>query len=152
MPSSSKCDWNDARQRCEFEISPIRMPCSGQLAENAGHVVVELEMMIRGPLRVNFSRAGRQRVAAPAHLLDDPRRIAHEQLVVVDRLVGPSSSGAAAATAASNRRRIDLDEVLRAKRLVALATKRRAGEDQREVDVEEDDTRRRGKRWHRRHL
>src|SRR5216684_6221428 len=25
-PCSSKCDWNDARQRCELEMRPMRMP------------------------------------------------------------------------------------------------------------------------------
>ena len=35
-PRSSKCDWNDARQRCEFEISPMRMPADASCRSTAG--------------------------------------------------------------------------------------------------------------------
>src|SRR5437763_59676 len=35
-PSSSKCDWNDARQRCELEINPRRMPAAASARSTAG--------------------------------------------------------------------------------------------------------------------
>ena len=68
-PSSSKCDWNDARQRCEFEISPSRIPRARSVISAPGDVVVEREVMVLGPLVVDLAGdrvdgAGRSRPSA----------------------------------------------------------------------------------------
>src|SRR5581483_3517719 len=76
-----------------------------------------------------------------AHLLDDRARVGDEDLriVLVARLVEQARG---ARHGRLEARRIDLDAVRRAERLVAFAAEDGPGADQREVDVEEDGPRR----------
>ena len=114
-PRSSKCDWNDARQRCEFEISPIRRPAAAS-SRSAGATRRTARSAGRPPTR-RRSRARRRRAApAPAHLLDDVPRVADEDLGVVYAHL-PARRGAAPRWPLRvEPRRVDLHAVPRAER------------------------------------
>ena len=103
QPSSSKCDWNDARQRCEFEISPMRRPARSSSRRRRRDIVVQLEVLAGRPLGVDLAGAGVEPCPAAAHLLEDVAGVSDENLGVVCDARRLSRIGAALATARSNR-------------------------------------------------
>ena len=111
---------------------------AGQLPQHIGHVVVQLEVLARRPLGVDLAGACVEVRPAAAHPLDDVLGVGDEDLGVVRHVVGAVEQRRGAGDGAGELRGIDVHPVTRAERLVALAAKRRAGVDQREVDVEED--------------
>ena len=137
-PSSSKCDWNDARQRCEFEISPIRRPARSQLAQRRRDVVVQLEVLAGRPLVVDLAGAGVESCPTGAHLLEDVAGVSDENLGVVYDARRLIENRRRAGDRALEGRDLDLHPVSRGEPPVTLATERRPGINQREVDVEEN--------------
>jgi hypothetical protein len=111
---------------------------AGQLPQHIRHVIVQLEVLARRPFRIDFAGARVEVRPAAAHLLDDVLRVGDEDLGVVRRLVGAVEQRRGAGHGTGELRGIDVHPVPRAERLVALAAKRRAGVNQREIDVEED--------------
>ena len=102
--------------------------------------------MIGSPLLVDSLGNRDHRRAATAHVLDDRRRVVHEQGIVVDLLLDLVEDE----RRGRDRRRqtgsaSTITTRLRAETRVAFTLKRRAGIDQREVDVEEDGAR--SNRW-----
>ena len=114
------------------------MPSSAQPAHHVGHVVVEVEVVAPRPLHVDLGRARVQhRVGAAAtHPLDDAAGVADEDLVVVE-VAGALEVLQRGANRGVEMRLVDGDAVPGAEASIALALERRAGIDQREVDVEE---------------
>ncbi len=68
-PSSSKCSWNASRQRCEFEISPIRMSLGRERLERRRHVVVEQKVLAQRPF---LDRSPRRTAPRPRRRLPSP--------------------------------------------------------------------------------
>ncbi len=114
------------------------MPSSASSAHHAGHVVVEVEVVATRPFHVDFSRARVQhRVGAAAtHPLDDAAGVADEDLVLVE-VAGALEVFQRGANRRVEMRLVDGDTVPGAEATIALALERRAGINQREVDVEE---------------
>ena len=137
-PSSSKWLWNEARQRWVFEIRPMRMPAPRSIAQHRRHIVVQLEVLAGGPLVVDLLGACVHAAARAAHPLDDRGRVSMKQRRFVDVVARFVEHRGRGSHRRVEPRRIDRDAVAGAELLVALALERRAGIDQREIDVEED--------------
>src|SRR5262245_51374950 len=105
-----------------------------------------MKVMRRRPLVVDLRRARIQVRTGTAHLLDDPTRVAHEDIGVVDVLLLGVENHRRSANGMAEANTLNRDPMLRAETLVPLALERRTGIDEREIDVEEDRGRPPGRR------
>src|SRR4051812_46332974 len=111
-------------------------PGLGYLAQHAGHIVVELEVLARGPFGVDFARAWVELIACAAHALDDPAGVEHEDLRVVAGVLGAVEQRRRSGDRLGEARRVHLHAVAGAELAIAVAAEHRPRIDQREVDVE----------------
>src|SRR6185436_13965621 len=103
-----------------------------------------VKVMMGRPLVVHLDGARLDARAGAAHRLDDRRGVAVEDRRIVDVALGGVEHGRRHGHGIGEPRLVELEAVALAEAAIALAAKRRAGVDQREVDVEEDCRRRHG--------
>ena len=109
---------------------------SGKRPEHGGDFLVQLEVLARSPLRVDFARTRIDARAAPPHLFDNVPRVGDEDLRVVGRVLGPVEQRCRADDRPLEFRFVDLDAVARTERSIPFAAKHRPWINEREVDVE----------------
>ena len=85
--SNLKCALNVSRLRCEFEMTPSVRPRPTSCVQDRRDIVIHLEVMIRRPLFVDPLGNTDDVGAAAAHVLDDCRRIVHEDRRIVDGIL-----------------------------------------------------------------
>jgi hypothetical protein len=101
------------------------------------HVVVEVEVVIGRPRVVDLEGGVPHAGAGAAHLLDDGRRVADEEIVVVERIGEMVEHRLREGHGGVEPRRVHADAVFGAGRRIARTVEARAGMDEREVHVEE---------------
>ena len=119
-PSSSKCDWNDVRQRWEFEIRP--MPHAARAAAPASvssDVVVEREVVVFGPVVVELARHQHRRPGREPPISSMIRRVYLTIQIGVVECVGRVEHRGGAGDRGVEPRRVDRHAVAGAARLVA---------------------------------
>ena len=126
-------------------MTPSVKPRSASVRQHRLDVIVHLEVMIPGPLLVDSLGNRDHRRSAAAHVLDDRRRVMDKQGIVIDRLLDFVEDERRGRDRRLKPARVDGEPGIRAETRVSFTLKRRAGIDQREVDVEEDGAR--SNRW-----